>query len=111
MQVHFIHFAPFPRSWNFPRTGNFAFIWYACTNGRTPGNTEVWPNGSPKLWPNDRPNDSEKSPERFRSNDSVNVPERLFTSNRTNMFQVLFIILCLLVPAFNDWTEKCRNND
>ena len=61
--------------------------------------------------PNDHPNDSTKSPERFRSNDSVNTPERLFTSKRTNMLQVLFIIGCLLVPAFNDWTEKCRNNN
>ena len=109
MQVYFKYFTLCPRYRNVLVTGNFAFIRYTCTNGQTPERPEVWPNGSPKLWPNERPNDSERSPERFRSNDSVNMPERLFTSNRTNMFQVLFIILCLLVPAFNDWTSECND--
>ena len=88
-------------------TGRATWTGRLTSNDRTRPNAYAQGRTIGKLWPND----SEKSPERFRSNDSVNVPERLFTSNRTNMFQVLFIILCLLVPAFNDWTEKCRNND
>lgn len=27
------------------------------------------------------------------------------------MVQILFIIGCLLVPALNDWTTKCRTNE
>lgn len=27
------------------------------------------------------------------------------------MIQILFIIGCLLVPAFSDWTARCRMNE
>lgn len=107
MQVYFKYFAPFPRSWNFPRTGKLASIWYTCTNGQLQQSART----DAEIHPNGWPNDSAKVVERFRSNDSVTTPERLFTSKRTNMLQVLFIIGCLLVPAFNDWTEKCRKNN
>lgn len=98
-----------------PHLSALSYLWTALTSGDAARDVSQQGRASGrtigKLWPNDHPNDSTKSPERFRSNDSVNTPERLFTSKRTNMLQVLFIIGCLLVPAFNDWTEKCSEQN